>query len=200
MAARIVPARANSALNRDTKRAVSLRSGRVSGAEVGIALKGSGLLVAVEALNTEAEAGDEFTQVHGSGSMARDCGRGALSSRCVMGSALTGVVVLLSSASSAHQPGDEFADWFRSLKVPGIERPLNPVEAFCCSPERDCQTTDYETDAAGLYWIKAEGERIQVPPDKILQRTDNPTGRAVACLRHFKGHPIVRCFVRPPES
>jgi len=26
-------------------------------------LKGSGLLVAVEALNTEAEAGDEFTQV-----------------------------------------------------------------------------------------------------------------------------------------
>jgi hypothetical protein len=79
--------------------------------------------------------------------MARVCGRGALSSRCVMGSALTGVVVLLSSASSAHQPGDEFADWFRSLKVPGIERPLNPVEAFCCSPERDCQTTDYETDA-----------------------------------------------------
>jgi hypothetical protein len=63
VAARIVPARANSALNRDTKRAVPLRSGRVSGAEVGIALKGSGLLVAVEALNTEAEAGDEFTQV-----------------------------------------------------------------------------------------------------------------------------------------
>jgi hypothetical protein len=41
---------------------------------------------------------------------------------------------------------------------------------------------------------------IEVPPDKILQRTDNPTGRAVACLRHFNGHPVVRCFVRPPES
>src|SRR6516164_7213234 len=96
--------------------------------------------------------------------MARVCGRGALSSRCVMGSALTGVVVLLSSASSAHQPGDDFADWFRSLKVPGIERPLNPADAFCCSPERDCQTTDYKADAVGHYWIKAEGERIQVPP------------------------------------
>jgi hypothetical protein len=63
--------------------------------------------------------------------------------------------------------------------VPGTETFLNPADAFCCSPERDCQTTDYETDAAGLYWIKAEGERVQVPPDKILQSTDNPTGRAV---------------------
>jgi hypothetical protein len=133
-------------------------------------------------------------------SMARVCGRGALSSRWVMGSALTSVVLLLSSGSPAHQPGDKFADWFQSLKVPGIERPLNPADASCCSPERDCQTTDYEVDAAGRYWIKAEGERIQVPPDQILQHIDNPTGRAVACLRHFNGHPIVRCFVRPPES
>jgi hypothetical protein len=134
------------------------------------------------------------------GSMPRVCGRGVLSSRCVMGSALTSVVLLLSSGSTAHQPGDEFAGWFQSLKVPGIERPLNPADASCCSPERDCQTTDYGADAAGRYWIKAEGERIQVPPDKILQRTDNPTGHAVACLRHFNGHPIVRCFIRPPES
>ena len=134
------------------------------------------------------------------GSIARVCRRGALSSGCVMGSVLTTVLLLLSSGSTAHQPGDEFADWFHSLKVPGIERPLNPADASCCSPERDCQTTDYEVDAAGGYWIKADGERIQVPPDKILQRTDNPTGRAVACLRHVNGHPIVLCFVRPPES
>jgi hypothetical protein len=74
-----------------------------------------------------------------------------------------------------------------------------PQDASCCSPERDCQTTNYETDGA-RYWIKAEGERIEVPSDKILQRTDNPTGRAVACLRHFNGHPVVHCFVRAPES
>lgn len=128
--------------------------------------------------------------------MARVSRRGALSPRCVVTTAL----LLLPFGSTAHQPGDEFADWFRSLKVPGTERIRNPADASCCSPARDCQTTDYETDAAGRYWINAEGEHIQVPPDKILQRTDNPTGRAVACLHHFNGHPIVHCFVRPPES
>jgi hypothetical protein len=150
-------------------------------------LTGSGLSVAIE---TPIEPG----------CMARVCRRNAPSSRCVMGSALTSIVLLLSSGSTAHQPGDEFSDWFRSLLVPGIEIPLNAADAFCCSPERDCHTTDYETDVAGRYWIKAEGERIQVPSDKILQRMDNPTGRAVACLRHLNGHPVVRCFVRPPES
>ena len=44
------------------------------------------------------------------------------------------------------------------------------------------------------------GEPIQVPPDKILQRADNPTGRGVACLRHHDGHPVVRCFVRASEG
>ena len=133
--------------------------------------------------------------------MARVWGRGALSSRCVVSSAIIATLLSLSSGSMAHQPGDEFADWYRSLKVPGTtERFLNSVDASCCSPERDCQPTDYDTDAAGHYWIKVKGERIQVPADKILQRTDNPTGRAVACWRYFNGHPIVRCFVRPPES
>jgi len=97
-------------------------------------------------------------------------------------SAMISTVFLLSSGSTAHQPGEEFAGWFQSLKVPGIERPRNPA------------------DASGHYWIKAEGERIQVPTDKILHHIDNPTGRAVACLRHFNGHPIVHCFVRPSES
>jgi hypothetical protein len=100
--------------------------------------------------------------------MAGVCRRSVLSSRCVTGFALTTIVLLLSSGSTAHKPGEEFADWFRSLLVPGIEIPLNPADAFCCSPERDCYTTDYETDVTGRYWIKADGERIEVPPDKIL--------------------------------
>jgi hypothetical protein len=74
------------------------------------------------------------------------------------------------------------------------------VGVSCCSPASDCQITEYETDAGGRYWITAEGERIQVPPDKILQRADNPTGRGVACLRHDNGHPVVRCFVRASEG
>jgi len=75
-------------------------------------------------------------------------------------------------------------------------------ERFCCSPDRDCTTTDYETDAQGNYWVVVGKyhERVQVPPDKILQRTDNPTGRAVACWHFINGHPVVRCFVRSPES
>jgi hypothetical protein len=108
------------------------------------------------------------------------------------------VLLFLCSGTSAHPPEAEFADWFRTLKEPGTEGMMDSTS--CCSPARDCQMTDYETDADGRYWITAEGERIQVPSDKILQRTDNPTGRAVACLRHYNGHPVVRCFIRAPEG
>src|SRR5262249_39806918 len=101
------------------------------------------------------------------------------------------IVTLLTLCSSAvaHDPGAEFGDWFRSLKEPGTEE-ITGGSRSCCSPASDCQTTDYETDAEGRYWITTEGERIQVPTDKILQRADNPTGRGVACLSHHDGHPV----------
>jgi hypothetical protein len=108
-------------------------------------------------------------------------------------------LLFLCTGTAAHPPDAEFADWFRSLKEPGTEGTPGGV-ASCCSPASDCQMTDYETDADGRYWITAESERIQVPPDKILQRADNPTGRGVACLRHYDGHPVVRCFVRASEG
>ena len=108
-------------------------------------------------------------------------------------------LLFLGAGAAAHPPEAEFGDWFHSLKEPGTEgMPGGSVP--CCSPERDCQITDYETDADGRYWITADGERVEVPPDKILQRADNPTGRGVACLRHSNGHPVVRCFVRAFES
>jgi hypothetical protein len=113
--------------------------------------------------------------------------------------AILAAIMFFCTDSAAHSPEAEFADWFRSLKEPGTEGMIDSSSS-CCSPERDCQITDYETDADGRYWIIAEGERIQVPPDKILQRTDNPTGRGVVCLRHYNGHPIVRCFVRASEG
>ena len=108
-------------------------------------------------------------------------------------------LLFLCTGTAAHPPDAEFADWFRSLKEPGTEGTPGGVVS-CCSPASDCQITDYETDAGGRYWITAEGERIQIPPDKILQRADNPTGRGVACLRHYNGHPVVRCFVRASEG
>jgi len=112
---------------------------------------------------------------------------------------IVAMLFLLYAGAAAHPPEAEFADWFRSLKEPGTEG-IRGGSVSCCSPTSDCQVTDYETDADGRYWIIAEGERIQVPPEKILQRADNPTGRGVACLRHYDGHPVVRCFVRASEG
>jgi hypothetical protein len=115
--------------------------------------------------------------------------------------AIVATLLIWCTSLGAHQPGDEFAEWYRSLKVPGVDQNIiNAQERSCCSPDRDCKTVDYQTDAAGSYWIVADGEPVQIPPDKILQRTDNPTGRAVACWNYYNGHPQVRCFVRPPES
>ena len=108
-------------------------------------------------------------------------------------------LLFLGIGAAAHPPEAEFADWFRSLKEPGMEGVIDSGNS-CCSPASDCQMTDYETDTGGRYWVTAEGERLQVPPDKILQRTDNPTGRGVVCLRHYDGHPVVRCFVRASEG
>ena len=114
-------------------------------------------------------------------------------------SLIVATLLFLCSGAPAHPPDAEFADWFRSLKEPGTEATATGGVS-CCSPASDCQITDYETDAEGRYWVTAGGERIQVPPDKILQRADNPTGRGVACLRHDNGHPVVRCFVRASEG
>ena len=88
-------------------------------------------------------------------------------------------LLFLCTGAAAHPPEAAFADWFRSLKEPGTEGMMGSGVS-CCSPTSDCQMTDYETDADGRYWIIADGERIHVPPDKILQRADNPTGRGVA--------------------
>jgi hypothetical protein len=42
-----------------------------------------------------------------------------------------------------------------------------------------------------------EGRWLPIPPDKILDRTDNPTGRAVVCYTPTLG---IMCFIRGPET
>ena len=49
----------------------------------------------------------------------------------------------------------------------------------------------------GRYEALIEGEWRPVPDDHILNRADNPTGRAVACWTPQAG---VICFVRAPDS
>ena len=141
--------------------------------------------------------------MHGSRSIpprrphGRCCDFGQFRMSC--GFAIIASLLFFSTGAAAHPPEAESADWFHSLKEPGAKTGLGD-SVPCCSPARDCQTTDYETDSEGRYWITVEGERIPVPPDKVLQRTDNPTGRGVACLFHHNGHPVVRCFVRANEG
>jgi hypothetical protein len=96
------------------------------------------------------------------------------------------------AASAVAQPppnsNPTLAPWFRSLLQPG-------TNLSCCSIA-DCRTTEYRVvrdrfeALIGKHWLA-------VPPDKILQRTDNPTGRAVVCWTPQLG---IMCFVRATES
>ncbi len=99
--------------------------------------------------------------------------------------------LLLAAAALAKPPADAdpaLAPWFRSLLQPG-------TEISCCSLS-DCRETDYRVKA-DHYEALVGGKWVAVPPDKILQRTDNPTGRAVVCWTPQRG---IMCFVRATKS
>jgi hypothetical protein len=66
--------------------------------------------------------------------------------------AIIAALFSLCTGTAAHPPGAAFADWFGSLKEPGTEGMMD-TGTSCWSPERDCETTDYETGADGRYWI-----------------------------------------------
>jgi len=51
---------------------------------------------------------------------------------------------------------------------------------------------------AGHYEAMIEGVWRVVPESVILNRTDNPTGRAIACWNPQTR--ILLCFVPPPQS
>lgn len=79
------------------------------------------------------------------------------------------------------------APWFQGLRQPG-------TNMSCCSMA-DCRETDYRI-AGGHYEAVVHGKWLEIPPDKVLNRTDNPTGRAVVCWSAALG---IMCFVRGPE-
>jgi|SRR5690242_9260075 hypothetical protein len=104
---------------------------------------------------------------------------------------LAAAVVLLAVSARADPPPNAdpaLAPWFRSLMQPG-------TGISCCSIS-DCRTTDYRVESD--HYEALVGETwFPVPPDRILQRTDNPTGRAVVCWTPQRG---IVCFVRATES
>ncbi len=100
------------------------------------------------------------------------------------------MLLLAGTATAAPPPNADPAlgPWFRSLIEPG-------TGISCCSIT-DCRATDYRIK--GDHYEALIGEAwFAVPPDKILQRTDNPTGRAVVCWTPQRG---IVCFVRATES
>ena len=101
-------------------------------------------------------------------------------------------VALLAFASAAQARAPDSADpqlapWFQGLRQPdtGIS---------CCSIA-DCRQTEYRT-SGDHYEALIQDRWVSVPPEKVLSRTDNPTGRAVVCWTPGTG---IMCFVRGPE-
>ena len=80
------------------------------------------------------------------------------------------------------------APWFNSLRRPW-------TNALCCSVA-DCRPVDSRLND-GHYEALIEGEWRRVPDHLILNRNDNPTGRAIVCWTPQVG---ILCFVRAPES
>ena len=99
--------------------------------------------------------------------------------------------LMVATAADAQPPANAdpaLGPWFRSLLVPG-------TSISCCSVT-DCRPTEYRIEA-DHYEALIGGNWIVVPPDRILQRTDNPTGHAVVCWTPQRG---ILCFVRATES
>ena len=80
------------------------------------------------------------------------------------------------------------APWFRGLREPDTGR-------SCCSIS-DCRPTEART-RGDHYEVLIEGQWLAVPPDKVLHRSDNPTGRPIVCWTRTLG---IMCFVHGPEA
>src|SRR5436190_7579149 len=108
--------------------------------------------------------------------------------------------ILLAMARPALAGPPEGADpawsrWFESLRQPG-------TGASCCTAA-DCRITEFRRDLDGYEalvddrWKLSRPFWTRVPPQRVLERSDNPTGRAVLCFTPEAG---IVCFVRPPDS
>jgi hypothetical protein len=110
-----------------------------------------------------------------------------------------GALTQLARAAPPENADPALAPWFRSLEVPGSNH------RSCCS-QSDCRPVEYRI--SGDYYEAlitpeqfsqqgiTEPRWVPVPWDRILQRVDNPTGKAILCWLSGTG---VLCFVRPTE-
>lgn len=117
--------------------------------------------------------------------------------------AVMGIFCLALIAARAFGAPPENADpalapWFESLQRPGGNL------GGCCS-QSDCRpvawriTSDhYEALLTPeMFPEVTEPAWIVIPARAVLERQDNPTGRAILCWRRSMG---ALCFVRPGET
>lgn len=100
-------------------------------------------------------------------------------------------MLLLAATAYAKPPegaDPALAPWYQSLRTPD-------GNMGCCSIA-DCRPTDYRQTRDG-YEVLIDDRWLAVPPEKILERISNPTGRAVVCYTPALG---ILCFVRPAET
>ncbi|HLZ68107.1 MAG TPA: hypothetical protein VKQ29_17925 [Aliidongia sp.] len=99
--------------------------------------------------------------------------------------------LLLAAHAYAAPPPDAdptLAPWFQSLRQPS-------TGLLCCSVA-DCRAVD-SRETSGGYEVFIDNKWLPVPPEKVLQRADNPVGRAVVCWTKLAG---IMCFVRAPDT
>ena len=104
---------------------------------------------------------------------------------------LSAAFMLLAGSAFARPPKDadmSLAPWFQSLRQPG-------TGMSCCSIA-DCRPADFRIEG-GRYQVMVDGSWQDVPADTILERMDNPTGRAVVCYTPYRG---IMCFIKGPEA
>ena len=80
------------------------------------------------------------------------------------------------------------APWFQSLKQPD-------TGVSCCSIA-DCRRTDSRV-AGDHYEVMIDGQWRAVPQSAVVEREDNPTGRAVVCYTPARG---IMCFIKAPDA
>ena len=99
------------------------------------------------------------------------------------------------TAAPPDNADPRFSPWYKSLRQPG-------TGAECCGLA-DCRIVEFRRNGDGYEvfvdqrWRMSAPYWTRVPPEKILERPDNPTGRAVVCFTPEAG---VMCFILPPQS
>ena len=95
------------------------------------------------------------------------------------------------TAAIAAPPEDadsSLASWFRGLSA---------SDGTPCCAIADCRRTTSRLTADG-YEALIDDTWVVVPWDRVLHRTDNPTGQAIVCCAPRTK--IILCFVRPPDA